>query len=97
VPAHTRSAPLAAQALGRGVRVVDLSADLRLDDPAVYAQWYKVDHPHPELLPRPYGLPNWAAKPDRRGVHRQPRRYATSVLLATVPLARHDLLIPGAP
>ena len=50
---HTRSAPLAAQALARGVRVVDLSADLRLDDPAVYAQWSKVEHPNPELLPPP--------------------------------------------
>ena len=54
---HTRSAPIAAQALARGVRVVDLSADLRLDDPAVYAQWYGVAHPAPDLLPVPYGLP----------------------------------------
>ncbi len=95
---HTRSAPLAAQALGRGVRVVDLSADLRLDDPAVYAQWYKVDHPHPELLPRPYGLPE-LGRDNLIGAEciANPGCYATSVLLATVPLARHDLLIPGAP
>jgi len=95
---HTRSAPLAAQALARGVRVVDLSADLRLDDPAVYAQWYKVEHPNPELLPRPYGLPELGR--DRLiGAEciANPGCYATSVLLATVPLARQKLLVPGAP
>ncbi len=95
---HTRSAPLAAQALARGARVVDLSADLRLDDPAVYARWYKVEHPHPELLPRPYGLPE-LGRDNLIGAEciANPGCYATSVLLATVPLARHDLLVPGAP
>lgn len=95
---HTRSAPLAAQALARGVRVVDLSADLRLDDPAVYAQWYKVEHPNPELLPRPYGLPE-LGRDALIGAEciANPGCYATSVLLATVPLARQKLLVPGAP
>ena len=95
---HTRSAPLAAQALARGVRVVDLSADLRIDDPVVYAQWYKVDHPNPELLPRPYGLPE-LGREKLIGAEciANPGCYATSVLLATVPLARRRLLIPGAP
>jgi N-acetyl-gamma-glutamyl-phosphate reductase len=95
---HTRSAPLAAQALERGARVVDLSADLRIDDPAVYAQWYKVAHPNPELLPRPYGLPE-LGRDALVGAEciANPGCYATSVLLATVPLARQKLLVPGAP
>ena len=95
---HTRSAPLAAQALARGARVVDLSADLRIDDPAVYAQWYKVNHPSPELLPRPYGLPE-LGRDALIGAEciANPGCYATSVLLATVPLARQKLLVPGAP
>lgn len=95
---HTRSAPLAAQALAAGVRVVDLSADLRLDDPAVYETWYKVAHPAPDLLPVPYGLPELGREALRGAACiANPGCYATAVLLATVPLARHDLLVPGAP
>ena len=29
-------------------RIVDLSADFRLKDPAVYQKWYGVEHAHPE-------------------------------------------------
>ncbi len=95
---HTRSAPLAAQALAVGVRVVDLSADLRLDDPAVYQKWYKVAHPAPDLLPVPYGLPE-LGRAALRGAPciANPGCYATGVLLAAVPLARHKLVVPGAP
>lgn len=95
---HTRSAPIAAQALARGVRVVDLSADLRLDDPAVYTQWYGVAHPAPELLPVPYGLPELGRDRLRGALAiANPGCYATSVLLALVPLARAHVLVPGAP
>jgi N-acetyl-gamma-glutamyl-phosphate reductase len=95
---HTKSAPLAAQALAAGVRVIDLSADLRIDDPTVYEQWYKVAHPNPELLPVPYGLPELG-----RGalncarVIANPGCYATAVLLATAPLVRSNQLTPGSP
>jgi N-acetyl-gamma-glutamyl-phosphate reductase len=95
---HTKSAPLAARALAQNVRVVDLSADLRIDDPAVYTKWYKVPHPNPELLPVPYGLPELG----RDKLHgatciANPGCYATSILLATAPLVRADLLVNGAP
>jgi len=41
-----------------GVRVIDISADFRLRDPAVYQRYYKEAHPCPELLPQAvYGLP----------------------------------------
>jgi N-acetyl-gamma-glutamyl-phosphate reductase len=95
---HTRSAPLAAQALAQGLRVVDLSADLRLDDPAVYERWYGAKHPNPDLLPIPYGLPELgrAALVGVRCIA-NPGCYATATLLAAAPLVRHDLLVPGAP
>jgi len=95
---HTRSAPLAAQALAQGVRVVDLSADLRLDDPAIYAQWYAVAHAAPDLLPIPYGLPELGR--DRlRGARciANPGCYATAGLLALAPLARAHVVQRGAP
>jgi N-acetyl-gamma-glutamyl-phosphate reductase len=95
---HTRSAPLAAQALAAGVRVVDLSADLRIDDPAVYRQWYGAAHPNPDLLPVPYGLPELGReKLAGATCIANPGCYATATLLATVPLVRHDLLMHGTP
>lgn len=93
---HTKSGALAAQAHAAGVRAVDLSADLRLDDPAVYQQWYHAPHPAPDLLPVPYGVPE-LGRAALRGARliANPGCYATSVLLATVPLVRAGLLLPG--
>lgn len=53
---HAATAPLVKQALDAGKRVIDLSADFRLD-PAAYRQWYGQEHPHPELWDEAvYGL-----------------------------------------
>ena len=44
--------------LSHGIRVVDLSADYRLRDPNVYAQWYgESHHDLPNLARAVYGLP----------------------------------------
>lgn len=44
--------------LGRGVRVIDLSADYRLRDPNIYAQWYGESHGDvAHLAQAVYGLP----------------------------------------
>jgi N-acetyl-gamma-glutamyl-phosphate reductase len=95
---HTRSAPIAAQALAQGVRVIDLSADLRIDDPAEYERWYSVPHPDPDLLPVPYGLPE-LGRDALAGATciANPGCYPTATLLGVAPLARHGLLIPDAP
>lgn len=80
-----------------GVRVVDLSADFRLADPAVYERWYRVAHQAPELLTEAvYGLPE--VHRDRvRGAAlvANPGCYPTSVILGCYPLARRGLLIDG--
>jgi N-acetyl-gamma-glutamyl-phosphate/LysW-gamma-L-alpha-aminoadipyl-6-phosphate reductase len=47
---HGVSKDLMGDFLEAGVRVVDLSADFRLNDPADYPRWYGWDHPHPEIL-----------------------------------------------
>lgn len=55
---HTAAVALAVPLLAAGVTVIDLSADFRLLDPAVYEKWYGVTHAAPELLPEAvYGLP----------------------------------------
>ena len=55
---HGTSKDMVPPLLGEGVKVVDLSADFRLKDPADYPRWYGWDHTHPELLEEAvYGLP----------------------------------------
>ena len=54
---HVAAAQAVAPLARDGVRVIDISADFRLRDPGVYAQWYGHEHPAPDLLPRAvYGL-----------------------------------------
>lgn len=55
---HTAALAMAPAHVARGAAVIDLSADFRLRDAAVYEQWYKVPHTAPDLLGRAaFGLP----------------------------------------
>ncbi len=55
---HAASMAVVPTLLESGVRVVDLSADYRLSDPAVYETWYHVEHTDAERMARTvYGLP----------------------------------------
>jgi N-acetyl-gamma-glutamyl-phosphate reductase len=95
---HTRSAEAAARAVEAGVRVVDLSADLRLCDPGVYRRWYGTEHAAPHLLPVPYGLPELEREPLRGApTVAAPGCYATAVLLALAPLVASGAVAGGAP
>ena len=54
---HAAAAQSVLTLLERGTRVVDLSADFRLHDAALYEEWYKHVHPAPALLETAvYGL-----------------------------------------
>lgn len=60
---HTAALAAVPGLLASGVTVIDLSADYRLEDPAVYEQWYGVPHTSPELLEaRAFGLPELFAE-----------------------------------
>jgi N-acetyl-gamma-glutamyl-phosphate reductase len=60
---HGLSAEVIAPLLERGIRVVDLSADYRLSDPAVYAEWYGTPHHDTANLKHAvYGLPELNAE-----------------------------------
>src|SRR5688572_26111652 len=55
---HGASMSCLPRLLERGIRVVDLSADYRLRDPNVYAQWYGESHTDlAHLAEAVYGLP----------------------------------------
>jgi N-acetyl-gamma-glutamyl-phosphate reductase len=90
---HGAAAPVVAELRERGVRVVDLSADFRLRDPAVYEQWYR-EHPATEWLDEAvYGLPErYRDRIRDAGLVANPGCFPTAALLALAPLARAGLL-----
>ncbi|MEP7293567.1 MAG: N-acetyl-gamma-glutamyl-phosphate reductase, partial [Chloroflexota bacterium] len=95
---HGVSAQMAKKALDAGVRVVDLSADFRLDTPESYQKWYNHAHPHPELLPAPYGLPE-INREKLRDVNliAAPGCYPTTTILGLLPLLKAGWLEPHRP
>jgi N-acetyl-gamma-glutamyl-phosphate reductase len=74
--------------LEAGSRVVDLSADFRIRDPALWRQWYGQEHACPELLKRAvYGLPELHRERIRGAeLVANPGCYPTAVSLALLPL-----------
>lgn len=73
-----------------GVRVVDLSADFRIKNPAEWEKWYKVKHAAPGLLAQAvYGLPEVnRAKIKGARLVANPGCYPTAVQLGLLPLAK---------
>ena len=71
-----RVAPLLLEA---GKKIVDLSADFRLKDPAVYKEWYKAEHIRAAVLADAvYGLPELYKSSDRQVRACSPTPDATS-------------------
>lgn len=85
---HAEAAALVGELVDRGLRVVDVSADHRLRDAALYPGWYGFTHPRPDLLAEAvYGLPevNRQAIAGARVVA-NPGCYPTASLLALLPV-----------
>jgi N-acetyl-gamma-glutamyl-phosphate reductase len=94
---HGVAAEIATALLDRGIRVIDLSADFRLRNPAVYAEFYGHAHPAPSLLnDAVYGLPEIRADEIRNArLVAAPGCYPTSILLPLIPLLRDGVLVPS--
>ncbi|MGH2866499.1 MAG: N-acetyl-gamma-glutamyl-phosphate reductase [Solirubrobacteraceae bacterium] len=90
---HGAAAELVGELHRRGVKVVDLSADFRLRDPGVYAEWYR-EHPEPELVREAvYGLPErYREQIAAARIVANPGCYPTATLLALAPLAQAGLI-----
>lgn len=84
--------------LPKSLKVVDLSADFRLTDPDVYAEWY--GHPHQAVALQKeavYGLPELyrdQIRPARLVAN--PGCYPTAVLLSLEPLVGAGLIDPSS-
>jgi N-acetyl-gamma-glutamyl-phosphate reductase len=90
---HLKSAELCAPLFAKTV-VIDLSADFRLHDPAVFLKAYGSAMPRADLLGKAvYGLAEWHADAIRKAdIIANPGCYPTATLLPLLPLAREGLL-----
>jgi N-acetyl-gamma-glutamyl-phosphate reductase len=83
--------------LAGGTRVIDLAADFRLQDPAVWEQWYGMPHACVDVLEEAvYGLPemNRERIRDARLVA-NPGCYPTAAALGFLPLVENGLVDTG--
>ncbi len=88
---------LVPELLDHGVKVIDLAADFRLADPALWAQWYGMPHACPELLEQAvYGLPE-LNRDQIRGARlvANPGCYPTATALGFLPLVEQGLIDAG--
>ena len=88
---------MAPDLLRRGAKVIDLAADFRLKDPAIWESWYQMPHACPELLGEAvYGLPevNRTAIREARLVA-NPGCYPTAVTLGFLPLLERGWVDPS--
>jgi len=91
---HGVAAEFALPLAEAGKQVIDLSADFRLNDPAIYRDYYGHEHPAPEWLPRvPYVIPELAPSGWQSArLIACPGCYPTSVQIPLVPLLRAGIV-----
>lgn len=94
---HGHSMSVAAEAGRRKKKIIDLGADFRFDDVAVYEKWYKGEHTEPHLNALAvYGLPEiYRDKIKKASVVANPGCYPTSAILGLGPLLKNKMLDTG--
>jgi LysW-gamma-L-alpha-aminoadipyl-6-phosphate/LysW-L-glutamyl-5-phosphate reductase len=96
---HKVSALKVPEIMATGSRIVDLSGDFRLRDPAAYQRYYGAAHPCPRELTGGtfvYGLPELHREAIRKARYvASPGCFATTIELALLPLAAAGLLAGG--
>ncbi len=91
---HKESAAEVIPLLRKEVRVIDLSADFRLNDPALYPTWYGFSHPAPDLLGEAaFGLTEfYRSKIASAQLIANPGCYPTGAILALAPAIKAGLV-----
>jgi N-acetyl-gamma-glutamyl-phosphate reductase len=94
VPHHKAMAIIPEILKGRKVKVIDLSADFRLQDSRTYEVWYGAVHLAPHLLKQSvFGLPELHRHRIKKArLVANPGCYPTSVILALAPLLSQALI-----
>jgi len=90
---HKAAMPVVRELLDTGLKVIDLSADFRLDDPDVYEAWYS-EHTEKDLIGRAvYGLPELYRDQIRQAtLVANPGCYPTSAILPLFPLLKQGVI-----
>ena len=85
--------------LDANVKVIDLAADFRLQDTAIFEKWYKMPHSCADILKDAvYGIPElYRNKIKSAKVVGNPGCYPTTVLLGLAPLLEQGLIDFSAP
>lgn len=91
---HGTGMEIASQLLEQGIKVIDLSADFRLNNPMTYSQWYHLEHKAPHLLSEAvYGIPELNEEFIKRAsIVANPGCYPTSIILGLYPAIKHGLI-----
>ena len=91
---HGKSNKIVNELYGRGMKIIDLSADFRLKNPKDYVKWYGWEHPFPELLSKSvYGVPELHREDIKKSkLVSCPGCMAVTSLLALKPLIQNNLI-----
>jgi LysW-gamma-L-alpha-aminoadipyl-6-phosphate/LysW-L-glutamyl-5-phosphate reductase len=91
---HGGSVNLVPKLLEAGLRVIDMSADFRLKNPADYESYYGWAHAHPEMLKEAaYGLPELHREEIKKAkLVACPGCMATSAILGLAPIVKAGLV-----
>lgn len=91
---HGKSNKIVNELYGRGMKIIDLSADFRLKNPKDYVKWYGWEHPFPELLSKSvYGVPELHREDIKKSqLVSCPGCMAVTSLLALKPLIENNLI-----
>ncbi len=83
--------------LASGIKLIDLAADFRIQDIPTWEKWYGATHACPSLVERAvYGLPELNREAIKNAsLVANPGCYPVSVILALLPLLKHDLIEPA--
>jgi len=90
---HKQSMDVAVQLLKKGIKIIDLSADFRFRDPAIYEKWYQKHIWHSYTVNAVYGLPEMYREAIKKAdLIGNPGCYPTSVILPMAPLLKAGIL-----
>ena len=93
---HKESAEAVIPLVNRGIKVVDISADFRLNAAEEYPRWYGFTHPAPQLLKEAvYGLTElYRSQVASARLVANPGCYPTGAILALAPAVKEGLIEP---
>ncbi|HLR15486.1 MAG TPA: N-acetyl-gamma-glutamyl-phosphate reductase [Bacillota bacterium] len=85
------------QLLEKGVKVIDLSGDFRIDDPDIYKEYYNMNQRATQLQKKAiYGLPEWSSFDSSLSFIANPGCFPTVALLGLAPIVQELTIDPAS-